>query len=193
LENHHPAGRANNARITVAICRRCHDTLTRWQFASGIELAHDAPRDEISRNVALLIGAAHVFGLAAHHSQHDWPAGRTLLLLSRALGYWTGRALPSSLVPAPFPKPSRLPRTTAADSALAELLAGVARELDDEHVSDALDQLPRLGAELGDFGRKVIARSQEINELIFRQEPIDADISVAYRETVTLLLDRKAE
>lgn len=193
LEMHHPAGRANNSGVVVPVCRRCHETLTRWQSAAGIELAHTAERDQLARDVALLVGAAHVFVLAAHHDGQAWPAGRSLLLLSRALGCWTGRALPSSLVPAPFPRPSRLPRTEPVNAALAELLGDIARELVYEGPLPSRSGRSPNPAELPRLATAAQHHAQRIAEVVFVHQRPDDAIALAYRECVATYQDERID
>ncbi|MDP9359041.1 MAG: hypothetical protein M3R02_27925, partial [Chloroflexota bacterium] len=53
LEAQHVAGRHNHHSLTVLVCRPCHEILTRWQYAAGIDLEEKSPRTELDALRAL--------------------------------------------------------------------------------------------------------------------------------------------
>ncbi len=65
LEAHHVAGRHNHRGLTVLVCRPCHEILTRWQRAAGIDLGEKSPRTALDALRALAVGATHVLRLYA--------------------------------------------------------------------------------------------------------------------------------
>jgi len=70
LEAHHVAGRHNNMQLTVLVCLECHRTLTRWQYAAGIDLKERSPRTELDALRTVAVGATHVLRLyAERHGQ----------------------------------------------------------------------------------------------------------------------------
>ncbi len=90
LEEHHLAGEANDASLTVTLCLNCHREQSSRQRGMGIELERDDGRTEVERLASFLRGLALFFaalasslvafadGLAAHLARldADWPAWR---------------------------------------------------------------------------------------------------------------------
>ncbi len=141
LEAHHVAGR-HNSPLVVPVCVDCHRILTRWQYAAGIELEHDAPRTDIDRTRALVVGAAHLLQLfAQRHRDHSWVSravdshhpGQLRLLDACAPADRPGRWLPDPTVtpteatPAAWREAAELQRTTE----FAHLVLVLARVLGD--------------------------------------------------------------
>ena len=58
LEAHHPGGVANDALLTVILCRNCHAQLTEAGRDSGVELGHSDDRHPLERLEAVLRGLA---------------------------------------------------------------------------------------------------------------------------------------
>ncbi len=65
LEAQHVAGRHNHHSLTVLVCRPCHEILTRWQYAAGIDLEERSPRTELDALRALAVSATHLVRLYA--------------------------------------------------------------------------------------------------------------------------------
>lgn len=86
IEQHHVAGRHNYPTLTVPVCLDCHQILTRWQQAHGIELAADAAREPVDQVRALVAGVFDLFRLLGQRHPDR-------LLISHALSQLNGRAL----------------------------------------------------------------------------------------------------
>jgi hypothetical protein len=65
LEQHHLAGEANDAKLTVSLCLNCHRIQTALQPTMGIELQEDPRRTDIERLVSVLRGLALFFETVA--------------------------------------------------------------------------------------------------------------------------------
>ena len=59
LEAHHIVGKANDATLTVALCRNCHAIQTERLRQSGVSM--DAPTSPVERYAATLRGLAVLF------------------------------------------------------------------------------------------------------------------------------------
>jgi hypothetical protein len=71
LEAHHLGGFANDARLTVVVCRNCHALLTEASRVSGVELSRDDARHLLERLEAVLRGQADFDELLAQR-QRAW-------------------------------------------------------------------------------------------------------------------------
>jgi NMD protein affecting ribosome stability and mRNA decay len=71
LEAHHPGGSANDARLTVVVCRNCHAVLTEAGRISGVELGRSEARHLLERLEAVLRGQADFDELRARR-QRAW-------------------------------------------------------------------------------------------------------------------------
>lgn len=71
LDAHHLGGTANDARLTVVVCRNCHAVLTEAGRVGGIELGHDDDRHLLERLEAVLRGQADFDELRARR-QRAW-------------------------------------------------------------------------------------------------------------------------
>lgn len=78
LEAHHVAGRHNNMQLTVLVCLECHRTLTRWQYAAGIDLKERSPRTELDALRTVAVGATHVLRLYAERRGQASPIPASL-------------------------------------------------------------------------------------------------------------------
>jgi hypothetical protein len=126
LEAHHVAGRHNHP-IVVLVCVDCHRILSRCQLAAGIELRADAPRTDVDRLRALLVGAVQLLQLfGQRHPDHiRLPSplatltGRAGSRLLDALADPTrpGRWLPDPTVPPTEVTPLRWPLATEVERA----------------------------------------------------------------------------
>ncbi len=142
LEAHHVAGRQNSP-LVVPVCVDCHRILSNWQLSAGIELAHDAPRTDLDRTRALVVGAAHLLQLfAQRHRDHSWVSAElwihTIRASSRLLdacapadrpGRWLPdpTVLPTEATPAAWCEAAELQRTAE----FAHLVLALARALGD--------------------------------------------------------------
>ncbi len=140
LEAQHVAGRHNHHSLTVLVCRPCHESLTRWQYAAGIDLEEKSPRTELDALRALAVGATHLLRLYAerHDDASPIPAplaihtARAISLLMDASGdpqrpaRWLPdpRKPPIDVIPvgAPTDDPARI-------GELAELIRELSEEL----------------------------------------------------------------
>jgi len=142
LEAHHVAGR-NNSPLVVPVCVPCHDVLSNWQRAAGIELERAAPRTEPDRTRALVVGAAHLLQLfAQRHRDRSWISAELWILTARAssrlldacappdrLGRWLPdpTVMPAEATPAAWNEAAEVARTAE----LAHLVLALARVLGD--------------------------------------------------------------
>ena len=69
LEAHHLGGVANDARLTVVVCRNCHARLTEAGRVDGVELDHDDDRPLLERLEAVLRGQAAFDELRAQRAR----------------------------------------------------------------------------------------------------------------------------
>ncbi len=155
LEAHHVAGRHNHHSLTVLVCRPCHEILTRWQYAAGIDLEENSPRTELDALRALAIGATHLLRLyAERHGEHSLiPAplavhtARAISLLMDSSGApdRSGRWLPDPRVPPIDVLPVGPPGDDPARiSEVAYLAAELSRELG-EPVPQTAELFGRIG------------------------------------------------
>jgi len=142
LEAHHVAGR-HNSPLVVPVCVPCHQVLSNWQRAAGIELERDAPRTEADRTRALVVGAVHLLQLfAQRHRDRSWISAELWILTARASSRLLdacappdrpGRWLPDSTVlpaegtPTAFNEVTEVRRTAE----FAHLVLALARALGD--------------------------------------------------------------
>jgi len=125
LEAHHVAGRHNHATLTVAVCVDCHRILTRWQYASGTELAEGADTAALDASRALVVGAVHLVQLfAQRHADLSWFPAPLAILAARAASKVLdalqpatrpGRWLPDPTVPPIEATPTAWPGATEVD------------------------------------------------------------------------------
>ena len=64
LERHHVAGRANDADLTVVVCRNCHGELTETLRDAGVSM--EAPPNTVTATIQLLRGLAVLCDDLAH-------------------------------------------------------------------------------------------------------------------------------
>lgn len=69
LEAHHLGGSANDAQLTVTVCRNCHAVLTEASRVSGVELGHCDDRHLLERLEAVLRGQADFDDLRAERER----------------------------------------------------------------------------------------------------------------------------
>jgi hypothetical protein len=65
LEEHHLAGRVNDADMTVILCLNCHRRLTSQQRSLGVELDRGRQRVDIEKAISVLCGLAQFFDMLA--------------------------------------------------------------------------------------------------------------------------------
>ncbi len=96
IELHHPAGRSNHPEIVVPVCiRPCHDTLTRWQYAAGIELRADVDVTRGDKDRALLVGTMHLLLLISlRQPETALVPGWLIRLITRAMSLLIDEQLP---------------------------------------------------------------------------------------------------
>jgi len=93
LEAHHVCGRANDAGLTVPVCRNCHAILTERQQAAGVTFA--LPPTALHQIVAAL-ASYFVFQHAMSERGMDWVAALAGLIADLDTAYPEWRSLPNA-------------------------------------------------------------------------------------------------
>ncbi len=131
----HPLGRHSPPR------RDCHRILTRWQYASGICLNEHAPRTELDRTRALIVGVVHLLQLfGQRHRDRSWISAELWLYTGRVVSRLLdqlgppnrpGRSLPDPTVPPVEAAPASWSDAAERECTreFAHLLRAVAAEL----------------------------------------------------------------